>query len=130
LTFNIGSQNANAINNVAGDMTINGGQRLEVTSAADALAIVRQLSAAIGNAQLPASGAKTAGDDLREVEQQLARPTPDRATIADRLTSVTRVLGSAGALVHAGAALGTGIAALATWLGPLGAPILHLLSST
>jgi hypothetical protein len=50
MTFNIGSQNAGQINNVAGDQTIYGGQQATITSPADALAALPVLREAIAAA--------------------------------------------------------------------------------
>ena len=126
--FNIGSQQAANINNVAGDMILTGGQHgaanLTVIDARREIRVVRQN---LDQAALPPQSRLAAGRALEGVEEELDKPEPDRGRVAGRLEELTRVLASAGALAGAGGALVQPLRRLASWLGPLGLSLLRLL---
>ncbi|WP_030268143.1 hypothetical protein [Streptomyces sp. NRRL B-24484] len=130
MVFNIGNQQGGVVNNVAGDQTVHGGQSGHLTAdGQDVRALVGELRAAVDRAQLPPAVAPEVRSELDSLDAEVARPEPDRAAVAGRLTRTTRVLASAGAFVGAGAALIRPISALAGWLGPLGLPALHALGA-
>jgi hypothetical protein len=122
MSFNIGSQHASVINNVAGDQYNN------ITSAADAAIAVERLGQLLEQSQLPDDVARLAREQLELAASELALPSPDKPAVADRLGRLTKALASAGALATAGASLTGPLTSLAGWLGTLGDPILRLLS--
>ncbi len=130
MTFNIGAQHAGVINNVQGDMTINGGQAVKIGSVADALAVVRQLREALEATTLPTHDKSEAHTQLQQIERELEALQPDRKSIAARLSSLTRMLVSVGALANAGSALAVGVTSLASWLGRLGEPVQRMLTGS
>ncbi|GLW96850.1 hypothetical protein Misp02_09370 [Microtetraspora sp. NBRC 16547] len=122
LTFNIGNQQAVNINNVGGDQTIQGGQQgtfLGGEPSEWAASLVTRLHAL----SLPSEAA-----EAEAVQTELNRARPDRQSIATRLTRLTEVLSSAGAIAAAGESLRGPLMALAGWLGALGAPIMRMLT--
>lgn len=122
MTFNIGSQNANVINNVAGD------QWSQVTITDDeAREQVRQLRAAVERVGLPPEAASQARTHLAEVEAEMKQPEPRKAAVAAKLKQVLQVIITAGSLAKAGALLAGPVGAVAGWLGGLGKPLLDML---
>ncbi|WP_285703124.1 hypothetical protein [Microtetraspora sp. NBRC 16547] len=122
MTFNIGNQQAVNINNVGGDQTIQGGQQgtfLGGEPSEWAASLVTRLHAL----SLPSEAA-----EAEAVQTELNRARPDRQSIATRLTRLTEVLSSAGAIAAAGESLRGPLMALAGWLGALGAPIMRMLT--
>ncbi len=101
-TFNIGSQNAGAIQNVGGDMVvqdgIHGTANLHVIELRDRLAQLREELDGLG---LPAASHTAASVALAEAEAEAAAPAPRRSRIADSLRRVTETLNDAGALSSA-----------------------------
>ncbi|WP_380282355.1 hypothetical protein [Kitasatospora purpeofusca] len=128
MVFHIGSQQGGVINNVAGDQTVHGGQRGRLTAdGRDVRELVGELRAAVDRAPLPPAVAPEVRSELDALDTEVARPEPDREAVAGRLTRVTHLLSSAGALVAAGTGLIGPLSALAGWLGTLGGPILQAL---
>ncbi|MGV1009720.1 MAG: hypothetical protein ACOYBY_14075 [Dermatophilaceae bacterium] len=129
MSFNIGSQNAGVVNNVAGDQRISGGQHGTVVTAEDALRTVGDLRAALAQVKLDPQTRPVAQMQVDEIESELhKRPEPDRARVAGTLERLARLLTAAGAVTTAGGALLGPLQALAGWVGTLGAPILALLA--
>lgn len=128
MTFNINSQNAAQINNVAGDQHISGGQQGTVTigTARDAAKALRH---AVTTAPLPDETADTARVLAEEMDAEMSKETPDRPAVADRGRRLVELLTSAGSLVTAGSAVIGSLQTLATWLGHLGEPILRLIAA-
>jgi hypothetical protein len=120
MTFHIGSQHAEMINNVAADQTIHGGQNVSIASQAEALAVVQQLRRELERAALTGESRSAANRALGDIERELHRSRPDAPTIGDRLARLTNVVVSAGALATGGTTLLTAIKGLATWLGAAG----------
>ncbi|MEU7893025.1 hypothetical protein AB0B45_09165 [Nonomuraea sp. NPDC049152] len=116
MVFNIGSQQGN-INNVAGDQTIYGGQQAFVAGRPT------DWAARLAEA-LRGEGLRQEAAQAEAVQAELARPEPDRQAIAGRLTTIAQAVG---AVAGAGTALREPLAALANWLGTMGAPILRLI---
>lgn len=122
MVFNIGSQHAEQINNVAGD------QWNQVTVGDDeARRQVRSLRAALDRAGLPPDVEPRARAYLEDVEAEMRSPAPRKASVATGLKKLTDVVLSAGALASAGAAVAGPLGAVAGWLGGLGKPILDAL---
>lgn len=129
MTFNIGSQNGGVINNIVGDQHIEGGQYgvLVTTGEAREAAVLLQQLAQATSAPPPLVTEVTGHADA--VNMLVQEPQPDKAKVAHRLEQLTQALTSAGAVVRAGAPILGPIQTLATWLGPLGEPIRHLVQS-
>jgi hypothetical protein len=127
MTFKIGSQHAGVINNVEGDQIIRGGQNVAIASPAEALIVVQQLRGEIDRTRLPGRSKAVANEELVAIERELRRSEPDKPAIGTRLTRLTSLLVSAGALVTGGTTLLTAITGLATWLGSAGAAAFALL---
>ncbi len=127
MSFNIGQQNAVNINNVAGDQTIEGGQSGTFVSTHDALAAVAQIRRELDARGLAPDGRAAAAKELDGIEHGLRQPTPDRASIGESLTRLTKVLVAVGALATGSTALLNGLSGLAGWLGHFGAAALKML---
>ncbi|MER7756145.1 hypothetical protein [Kitasatospora sp. NPDC097643] len=128
MVFNIGSQQAGVINNVAQDQHVHDGQSGAISVGAPELTeLLGTLREAVGREQLPPAVAPQVAAELDAVGQEAAQPEPDREVVADRVTRVTRLLREAGAAVTAGTSLFAALSGVAGWLGTLGQPILHLL---
>jgi hypothetical protein len=122
--FNINSQQAGTINNVAGDQRIG---RLDSTFHAGPLGDLAALRAALGELSLP-EGARTAATQaLDAAEEELRQPEPDKHRVASRLEEVASVLGPLGMLVSAADRLAAPLVHLAGWLGPAGHALAALL---
>lgn len=121
MSFNIGSQHANMINNVQGNQTIHGGQHATITSPTDARRVIRELRDEVSALGGDDAATSEAVRELDEMDHAFDEGDPDPATLGQRLGRVAEVLSSAGAIVSAGAGIGSAIVRLATWLGPFGA---------
>jgi hypothetical protein len=123
--FNIGSQQAGAIYQAAGDQTIGhaGG-----TLAMGPWGAVADLRSALETATLSGPAQSDAERTLKDVEAELQRDTPDKRRIGSHVERLVAVLGQAGALMTAGESLLAPLRTLAAWLGPAGLAALRLLS--
>jgi hypothetical protein len=129
VVFNIGSQQAGVVNNVAGDQHLYGGQHAAMSmDVADVRALLAKLREDIMRSSLPDNANAEAEAEIDAAAAELSKPQPDKRAIAGRLTELTKVLTAAGALATAGTGLGGALAAVAGWLGNLGEPIRNLLS--
>jgi hypothetical protein len=128
MTFNIGQQNAGVINNVAGDMTVHGGQVGTLASVPDALAAVELIRDEIARCALPPEARTAAAKELDGMEHDLRQAAPNKATIGESLTRLTKLLVTTGALVTGTTALLNGLGGLATWLGHFGSAARQLLT--
>lgn len=110
-TFNIGSQNAGAIQNVGGDLVvqdgIHGTANVHVIELRDRLA---QLREEIDGLALPADSRAAASEALAEAEAEAAAPAPRSKRIAASLRRVTETLNDAGALTSAAATVARALA--------------------
>jgi len=129
MTFNIGSQTAGVVNNVAGDQHVSGGQHGTAVSTDTARRAVDALRAALAAARLDEHTAVAAQTHVSQIDEAMRAPEPDRHRVAAALDRLTAVLRSAGSLATAGAALVRPIHTLASWLGALGEPILRMFPS-
>lgn len=126
-TFEIGSQNAGSIQNVARDMTIG---ELNVQASLDARAVRRELAELRSEAaRLPLLHADRVALDgaLAAAEREAAAVRPDRGRIAQLVERATHVLAEAGALAAAGGGLAESLRRTAVALGPAGKALLALL---
>jgi hypothetical protein len=129
MSFNIGSQQAGVINNVAGDQRVVGGQHGTLVTTEDAVNSVGELRAALDQVTLDPETRATARRHVEEIESELQeQPEPDRAKVAGVLERLARLLTAVGAVATAGNALVGPLQALAGWVGALGAPTLALLA--
>ena len=122
--FNIHSQVAGTINNVAGDQLIG---RQDSTLHAAPLGDVAVLRTALAELALPASARGAVDRALDAAEEELQQPAPDKRRVADRLEEVAGVLGQFGVLVSAADRLVGPLQHLARWLGPAGHALAALL---
>jgi hypothetical protein len=115
MTFNIGSQSAGVINNVAGDQRNSGSQHGTLVATADVRDAAVALRAAVEQTELRRDPALVA--DVHALQAEVNSPTPDRRVVADRLRRITAAVKSLGGLVSAGVALAGPLGAIAAWLG-------------
>jgi hypothetical protein len=105
-TFNIGSQNAGAIQNIGGDMVVQNGihatANLHVIELRGRLA---QLREEVDRVALPPNSRAIAKEALAEAEAEATAAAPRSSRIAHSLRRVTETLDDAGALASAGGAL-------------------------
>jgi hypothetical protein len=127
MTFNISSQSAGVINNVAGDQHVTGHQHGTLVTTQDALQALGELRHAVTAANLARPTAAGARAEVAEMDDALRSGHPDKPRFAGALERLTRLLAAAGSLASGGAALIGPLHALAGWLGAIGAPILALL---
>jgi hypothetical protein len=127
MTFNIGSQNAGIINNVAGNQYNTGQQYGTLVTTEDARRALGDLRGAVTTAGLGGAADADAHAHVAEMDAALKAGQPDKPRFARALEGLTRLLSAAGSLVTSGAALLGPLHALAGWLGALGGPILALL---
>ena len=96
-TFNIGSQNAAAIQNVGGDMVVQGGiHGTASVHLVELRAQLGQLRDEINRLALPAETRALASEALAEAEAEAAAPTPRSNRIAQALRRVRETLNDAG----------------------------------
>jgi hypothetical protein len=108
MTFNIGSQNAQIINN-AQSQVIHGGQQVVVGAPPEVQDAVRALRELLATLPVDRGSADRARRELDEVEAELRAPEPDKPAVDGALARFVR-------LVERGVSAGTSVAALA---GPL-----------
>jgi len=124
MTFNIGKQTGGVVNNVAGDQYVEGSQSgvgqatVSLPEAREALALLRGLLLPDG---LPAPSAQDVQADLDGATEELAKPEPDRPSIAQKLKRVIETMISTGSLIGASSQILGSLHALVQWLGPAGA---------
>ena len=90
-----------------------------------ALNAVRTLRGSLAGLGMPGEVRSEAGRALDEIDDELRMPEPDRGVVTARLERCTELLIGAGAIASAGTSLIRPIRAIATWLGPIGAPLLR-----
>jgi len=126
--INIQNQNAGVINNVEGTQKNYGQQWGTVTvTIGEVRAAVRSLDEALRDTPMPDDTRRAARDHVRAVEDEVAKPQPDERRVADRMESLGKILRSTGSVLAAGSALLGPLKTIATWLGPLAAPLAGLL---
>lgn len=125
--FEIGSQNAGSIHNVAGDMTIG---ELNVQASWDPKAVRRELAGLrdeTARVPLPHADRVAVDGALAAAAREAAGARPDRGTIAQLVGRTTHILADAGALAAAGGSLAGSLRLTAAALGPAGKALLALL---
>jgi hypothetical protein len=122
--FNINSQQAGTINNVAGDQTIG---RQGSTFHAAPLGDLAALRAALAELSLPDGARRATTQALDAAQEELQQPAPDKQRVAGRLEEVAGMLGQFGVLVSAADRLVGPLQHLAGWLGPAGHALAALL---
>lgn len=127
MSFNIGSQSAGIINNVAGDQHVAGGQQGVLVTTQEARRAVDLLREALDIGRLDEGTATSVRTELDELTTAVGQPEPDRARAAGSLERLTRLLSSVGAISTASTALIGSLHTLAGWLGPLAAHVVPLL---
>jgi hypothetical protein len=125
--FNIGSQHGN-ISNVAGDMTVHGGQQYIAPPADMILPELARLRRALSAIHLDPDVEQSAGEYLAAADAEVRRPHPDARRVARPIERLTRLLKGAGVILAAGAALINPLQSIASLLGAAGQVILHLLA--
>lgn len=128
MTFNIHNQQANVINQAAGNQYITGGQHVTTTTLTAARDAVVALRHAVATVPLNHTDASSARLWVDEIHAELHRDQPSAPVVETRLQRLTLLLKSAGALVAAGAPLLAPLQTLAGWLGQLGETTLRLLA--
>lgn len=127
-TFNFsGDQHAKIINNAAHDQYIAGGQHVTAVTAPEARRAVRDLRDGLTTTTLDESAAAEARAQLAGINAAMHAPEPDRSRVKAFLERLTRLLLAAGSLTTASSSLIGPLHTLASWLGTLGEPILHML---
>jgi hypothetical protein len=124
-TFNIGTQNAASINNVGGNMTVDGGMHASAEWSYQVQGEIERAREALAQVPLPAPVRASADEALAEAAA--ASSNGDKGRVAASLVKATGTLKEAGALASAGTALIESLKRAATILGPIGATVLALL---
>jgi len=124
--FNIGSQQG-IVSNVAGDMTVYGGQHWNEGSAVAVREELAKLRIAIHALDLDPALKATATRLVEEADGQAhhAQPAPEK--IGSPIEKLTRLLKDSGALVAAGAALINPLQGIGTLLGAAGQIIVRMI---
>ena len=126
--FNIGSQHGN-VSNVAGDMTVYGGQHYTGFPAELIRQELGNLQRAISAMGLdPTHVQKEAAALLADADHELSRAGRDAKKVARPIERLAGLLKNIGAIAVSGAALIDPLQRIASWLGPPGHAILHLIT--
>jgi hypothetical protein len=124
--FNIGSQHGN-VSNVAGDMTVYGGQHYTGFPAELIRQELGNLQRAISAIGLDPAVQKKAAALLADADHELSRAGRDAKKVARPIERLAGLLKNIGAIAVSGAALIDPLQRIASWLGPAGQAILHLI---
>lgn len=128
--FNIGSQHGN-ISNVGGDQTVYGGQHYAASPAEMIARDLASIHGVISGMPLDPAVRSQATALLSDASRELGQPARDgggNEGIARPIERLTRLLRDAGALAAAGATLVDPLLRIASWLGPAGQAIAHLIN--
>jgi len=125
MTFNIGTQNAASINNVAGDMVIEGSLNASADWSYEFRNEIARALDELARLPLPASVRASVGDAL-SAAAQAANGNPDKQRAAGMLMKAASTL-KEGRVLTGAASLLESITRAATALGPIGATVLALL---
>jgi hypothetical protein len=123
--FNIGSQQAGAIYQAAGDQTI---QQAGGTLTVGALRAAGDLRTALESTAMPDAVKREVEQDLEAVEAELGASPPDKDRIGGRVERMIGVLSQAGALAGAGESLVSPLRSIASFAGAAGVAALRLLA--
>jgi hypothetical protein len=123
--FNIGTQQGN-ISNVAGDMTVYGGQQFLAGPADEMRAELMKLRQILSTIDIDAKAQRSVEELVTEATEELDRRQATASTVARPIERLTKILKEAGAFASAGAALIDPLQRIASWLGASGRAILDL----
>ena len=127
-TFNIGRQNAASIQNIEGDVVIEGG--IHASASWETLELRRAIARAHeGTAELSLGpGAREAVNKAFDVAaREAGQPKPDKHSVAEHLAIARRTLEDAGALVDSGNTVVDSLRRAASLLGPVGLAVIGAL---
>jgi hypothetical protein len=127
VTFNIGSQHGN-VSNVAGDMTVYGGQHYTAPPADLIRQELENIHRIISAIELSPEARKEAAALLVDAGRELGQPGCEAEKVARPVRRLAGLLSDIGAIKAAGVALIGPFQAIASWLGPAGQAILHLIT--
>lgn len=122
--FNINHQTGGVVNNVEGNQYIRGGQHSGMVQSRALRAAVQELEQGVAASSLSGGQLAAISRHLKEIDQEVSSAHPEPDKLAGPLRKLTEIASAAGAL----AGLAGPIQNLAAWLGPLGQPIVKLLS--
>jgi hypothetical protein len=125
--FNIGSQHGN-VSNVAGDMTVYGGQHYTGFPAELIRQELGNLQNAISEMGLDPAVQEKLAALLANADHELSRTGCDAKKVARPIERLAGLLKNIGAIAVSGAALIDPLQRIASWLGPAGQAILHLIT--
>jgi hypothetical protein len=125
--FNIGSQHGN-VSNVAGDMTVYGGQHYTGFPAELIRQELGNLQETISAMGLDPAVQKKAAALLADADHELSRAGRDAKKVARPIERLAGLLRNIGAIAVSGPALIDPLQRIASWLGPAGQAILHLIA--
>jgi hypothetical protein len=125
--FNIGSQHGN-VSNVAGDMTVHGGQHYTGFPAESIRQELGNLLRAISAMGLDPAVQKKAAALLADADHELSQGGRDAKKVARPIERLAGLLKSIGAIAFSGTALIDPLQRIASWLGPAGQAISHLIT--
>jgi hypothetical protein len=125
--FNIGSQHGN-VSNVAGDMTVYGGQHYTARPADRIGRELRTIQGIISAMNLDPAARKAAAGFLADADRELGKSRHDAKKVARPIERLTRLLRDIGAIAAGGAALINPLTCIASGLGAAGQAILHLIA--
>jgi hypothetical protein len=127
-TFNIGTQNAANVQNVSGNLVIEGGIHASASwRSTQLLSEIEHARAAAAELPLSPPARSSVDAAFAAAAADTADPNSDKGRIADHLATATRTLKEAGALATAGTEIVVPLRRAAALLGPVGAAILALL---
>ncbi len=126
-TFNIGSQHGNIIN-VGGNMTAYGGQHYAGLPAELIRQELGNLQRVISAMDLDPAVREAATALLADAGHELGRGHHDANKVARPIERLAGLLKDIGAIAVSGAALIGPLQHIASWLGPAGQAILHLIA--
>ena len=126
VTFNIGEQTG-VNTNVAGDMTVYGGQQYVTGSPEEVRADLAALREVVAGLGLQPEVQQEATDLIDEADRELAQPKPQPEKVGGPLTRLTNLLADAGAVAAAGASVIAPLQRIGSWLGVAGKAILAVL---
>ena len=121
VNFNIGQQDAASIQNIAGDVTIEGG--IHATATWETLELRRTIARTreeVAGLALAPEALDTVNQSLDAASHEAAAGRPDRYKVGEHLTAAAHTLKEAGALVGAGTAVVQALRRAVVLLGPAG----------
>jgi hypothetical protein len=125
--FNIRSQHGN-VSNVAGDMTVYGGQHYTALPAHMIGRELRTIQGIISAMNLDPAARKAAAGFLADADRELSKSRHDAKKVARPIERLTRLLRDIGAIAAGGAALINPLTCIASGLGAAGQAILRLIA--